>query len=156
MLIDVTGEHRQEEKPEEKYVKPAYDWRYENSINTDKTPLDMSGRLEHKYSQWRTNTALSNHIETLFYANEMNINHQLSDELHYLYLFHSVRKAKRFSKKKTEQDKRLEREMKLEHETVALIQQHYKYNVTKARQTLAILSKEQIDTIRKLEQEKGE
>jgi hypothetical protein len=155
MLIDVTGKKREEEKPEEKYVKPAYDWRYENSINVEKEPLSLDGNLEHKYNQWRTNTSLSAHIDTLFYVNEMNIYHHLSDKLHYHYLFYSVRKAKRFGKKKTENDKKLERVLKKEQELVSLIQEHYKYNTTKARQALKILTEEQLDTIRKIEEKGG-
>ena len=98
---------------------------------------------------------MSNFRDTLFYANEMNLNAHLSDKLHYHYLFYSVRKTKRFQKKKTDDDKRLEASMKREHELVSLIQEHYKYNVTKARQALAVLTEEQINTIRK-RQQKGE
>ena len=134
-------------KEEEIYVKPKYDWRYENNINSEKNLLNIEGILEFKYDKWRTNSSLSNYLDTVIYANQMNINYHLSDKLHYHYLFHSVRKQKRYGKKKTEEDKKLEKLQVKEQELLSVIQDYYKYNIKKAKEALAILTKDQINII---------
>lgn len=152
-FLDVTLEAREEE--EEKVIKkPVYDWRYENNINSEKTLIDLDLPLEFKYNQWRTNLSLSNHTDTIAAANEMNTNYHLSDKLHYQYLFYKVRKQKRYGKKKTEEDKKREKEAEKEQNLIALISSHYKYNSNRAKEVLSILTKEQIDIIKK-RQEKG-
>jgi hypothetical protein len=148
MFVDVTGKKRVKEAVETKTKKTAYDWRYENSINTGKNPLALD-QQEFKYETWRTNSALSNHVDTLFYVNVMNMNHHITDQMHYDYLFNSVRKAKRYGKKKTEADKKLERQIKQEQDKLHLIQEYYKYNTLKAKQALRVLSEEHLETIRK-------
>jgi Bacteriophage clamp loader A subunit len=152
-LLDVTLQPRKEEK-KEVITKPNYDWRYENSINTGKEYYDLNQPQEFKYSQWRTNLSLSNFIDTLSYANEMNCNYHISDKFHYEYLYHSVRKAKRYGKKKTEYDKQIEKQIKEEQEKISLISEHYKYNIVRAKEVLKVLTSEQFELIKK-KQEKG-
>jgi len=125
-----------------------YDWRYENSINLGKEQLKLNEQ-EFKYNQWRTNSSLSNYIDTLLYVNEMNMYHFITNQMHYDYLFNSVRKSKRYGKKKTEKDKQLERQIKEENEKISLIQEYYKYNRTKSKEILNVLSDEQLNYIRK-------
>jgi hypothetical protein len=149
MFLDVTLQPRKDEKKEEKVAKKSYSFEYENSINLGKELIDMDAPLEHKYSQWRTNAVLSNHVDTLIDANAMNTNYHLSDKLHYHYLFHKIRKMKRFSKKKTEFDKIKEQEIKEEQEKIHLIQEVYKYNIVKAKMAMKILSEDQFEFIRK-------
>ena len=64
-----------------------YDWRFENSIMSNKQYQDTDGVIEHKYSCWRTNTVLSNFVDTIMQANEMNINPTLDERLQYDFLF---------------------------------------------------------------------
>ena len=125
-----------------------YDWRYENSINSGKEQLKLNEQ-EFKYNQWRTNSSLSNYVDTLLYVNEMNMYHFITNQMHYDYLFNSVRKTKRYGKKKTKEDKRLEQEIKKENEKISLIQEYYKYNRTKSKELLNVLSDEQLNYIRK-------
>ena len=125
-----------------------YDWRYENSINSGKEQLKLNEQ-EFKYNQWRTNSSLSNYVDTLLYVNEMNMYHFITNQMHYDYLFNSVRKTKRYGKKKTEKDKQLERQIKEENEKISLIQEYYKYNRTKSKEILNVLSDEQLNYIRK-------
>lgn len=132
----------------------GYDWRYENTISQGPEPIDMDAMLEHKYSQWRTNLSMSNHPDAAHLANIMNLNHHLSDKMHYHFLYNSVRKKKRYGKKKTEEDRRQERLVKEQGEKVALIQQFYKYNVAKAREALAILTPEQLATLMELQRQR--
>lgn len=154
-LLDVLLQPRKEETPEIKTEKPRYNWVYENSINSGKKPIDLDKPQEFAYNKWRTNSSLSNFKETLMWANEMNMNSHISDKLHYDCLFHAVRKATRYGKKKTDQEKRLEKQIEQELELVHLIQRYYKYNIAKAKEALKILSKDQIDLIRKKEEKGG-
>lgn len=151
--LDVTLNER-EVIEEQVYVKPRYNWEWENNINSGKELIDIDSPQEHKYNAWRTNGSLSNFREAIFQSNAMNINHYLSHKMQYHYLFHSIRKQRRFGKKKTDEDKRIEKEMKAEQELITLVQDYYKYNIVRAKEALAILSKEQIDIIKK-SQEKG-
>lgn len=121
-----------------------YDWRYENSINFTKQYIDCSGHVEHKYVPWRTNSALSNFADTVLHANEMNINHQLDSRMQYDYLFHSIRKRKRFFKKAKQET----------HPDFELISSIYKYNAAKTKEALSILTPEQLNILRQ-KQEKG-
>ena len=148
MFLDVTLNKRLPEPAQQKETKPLYDWRYENSINNGKEKLELENQ-EFKYEKWRTVSSLSNFVDTIFYANEMNINHQITDKMHYDYLFYSVRKTKRFNKKKNEQDKKSEQLQKEEQDKIALLQDFYKYNVTKAKAALRVLTEAQIESIRK-------
>jgi hypothetical protein len=148
MFIDVTGNPRTPEVEPEKEKKPVYDWCYENNINSGKEPLNLESQ-QFKYEAWRTNSSLSNHIDTLFYSNIMNLNYHLSDDMQYEYLFHSIRKAKRYGKKKTEEDKLIEKQIKEEQEKILLIQDFYKYNKTKAKEALSVLSEKHLEIIRK-------
>lgn len=76
-----------------------YDWRFENSIQLTKEYLETEGYMEHKYVPWRTNYILSNHLDTVLFANEMNINPFLDDKMQYDFLFHSIKSKKRYFKK---------------------------------------------------------
>lgn len=157
MFLDVTLKPRKEEKQEVKKVIKQYNWMYENSINNGKAVIDMNKPQEFEYNKWRTNSSLSNDIETLFVSNQMNMNYHLSDKMHYEYLYYSVKKKFR-GKKKSEEEKK--REAKLKQETEAemalihLIQDYYKYNLSKAKDAMTILGKDEINYI-KQKQEKG-
>ena len=148
MFLDVTLNKRLPETVQQKETKPLYDWRYENSINNGKDILELENQ-EFKYEKWRTVSTLSNYVDTIFYANEMNLNHQITDKMHYDYLFYSVRKVKRFNKKKTDQDKKIEQLQKEEQDKIALLQDFYKYNVANAKAALKVLTGAQIESIRK-------
>jgi hypothetical protein len=121
-----------------------YDWRWENSILQNKKYLQVEGVVEYSYNPWRTNSTLSNYYDTIAVANIMNCNPHLDHKLQYDYLYLKVKKEKRwFKKKKAKKD-----------EVFTLVQNYYKYNNVRTKEALKILTKEQIDVIRK-EQEKG-
>lgn len=140
-FLDVTLQERRDPEPEVKQEKPRYDWRYENSIT--------SGRKQHEvdsdYSQWRTNNILANYRETILYANEMNINYNITDQMHYDYMFNSIRKKKMYAKKETDQEKK---ERKQKEELQNLISNYYKYNIVRTKEVLKILTAEQINIIK--------
>lgn len=147
-FLDVTLKKRaEEEDAEEEHKIPPYDWCFENSINFGTIHLDVKEQ-PFKYDKWRTNTTLSNHADTVLYANQMNTHHDITDQMHYDYLFNSIRKTKRYAKKKTDQDKARERHHREEMETLALIQEYYGYNMLRAREALKILTEDQLEIIK--------
>lgn len=120
--------------------KPKYDWRYENSINTKDVYLELGVAGDPKYDQFRTNKSFSNYPDTVMHAQEVNMSYGLDNKLHYDYLFHSIRKKKRFFKVRP----------KGEHDDMfALVQSYYKYSNKKTYETLAVLTDEQLAIIRK-------
>ena len=85
------------------------------------------------------NRALSYYIDTIMYANDMNINHHVDKLMQHDYLFYSIRKAKRFSKwakKKKDSD-------------IELIQEYYGYSYDKAKVAVSVLTDDQIKIIKK-------
>jgi hypothetical protein len=148
MFLDVTLQPRQKEKEQTEVVKLRYNWNYENNINSGKQLIDLDNPQEFKYSQWRTNSALSNHNETLSNVQDMNLNPHLTDKMHYHYMFYSVRKATRYGKKKTEEDKKLEAQINKEEELIKMIQEYYKFSYKKSVDAFKILNKNQLSYIK--------
>ena len=148
-FLDVTLKPRIEPKEEKVVEKPRYNWVYENNINSGKELIDLDKPQEFKYAQWRTNSSLSNFYDNIYYANEMNMNYHLSDKMHYHFLFHAVKKMKRYGKKKTQEDEKREKEAKEELKKIRLVQEYYKYNTSKAKSALKVLTKEQLELIKK-------
>jgi oligoribonuclease NrnB/cAMP/cGMP phosphodiesterase (DHH superfamily) len=147
-FLDVTLSERKKEVPEETAAKLAYDWRYENNINSNTTKLDLDTQ-EFKYNKWRTNSSMSNFLENIMFANEMNLNSHITDQMHYDYLFYSVKKKKRFASKKTARDKEVEKLQKVEEANLAIISEYYKYNIVKSKAALKTLTDSQLEIIRK-------
>ena len=110
-----------------------------NSINLNKTDLiEEDASLEKEYPPFIINKCMSGHLDTVLYANEMNIAHSLPKKLQYDFYLNSVRKRKRFSpwiKKDKVQN-------------LDIVKQYYGYSNEKASQALKILSNEQIDFIK--------
>jgi len=146
-MLNVLLEERKEEIVEEK-VKPRYDWRYENNLISGKKPIEIDG----DYSQWRTNLILSNHRDLIFIVDEINRHHNVSDQMHYNYLYAHIRKQKRFAKGETKEDRKA-REAK--EALIDSIAEYYKYNTIRAREALQILTPEQIEKIRKGKEKGG-
>jgi hypothetical protein len=113
---------------------------YLNSINFTKDCLmdESDPQWEKKYPAFVVNKCMSGHIDTIMFANEMNMNHGLPSKLQYDFLLNSVRKRKRFSpwlKKEKIQD-------------LDAVKSYYGYSNEKAQQALKILTKEQITFIK--------
>jgi hypothetical protein len=100
---------------------------------------------EKKYPAYIVNRCLSYHYDTLIAANEMNGYHFLPKNMQYHFLLNIVRKKKRFAKfLKAEKLKKLE-----------YVKEYYGYSNEKAKTALSILTKEQIETIKKSLQKGG-
>lgn len=129
-----------DEAPKEKTLGP---FDYINDVMLGKKNLvrgsDNEELAEKGYNAFLTNRALSFHIDTVLYANEMNRRGGLDGLLQYEYYLHSVRPMKRgyFWPKKTAD------------EAVQTIQDKYKVNPIRGREILAIIGMEGVEQIRK-------
>ena len=109
------------------------------SINETKTNLiDNDSTLEPKYLPYIVNRCMSGQIDTLMFANEMNISNHLDNKLQYDFLLYTLRKKKRFSPW-LRKDKVTDLE---------IIKQYYGYSNEKAANALKILTPEQIKFIK--------
>jgi hypothetical protein len=115
------------------------------SIN-NKEYLMRDAFSEHEYAPFIVNMGFSLYADTLFQSNEINRRPHASNKMQYDYLYHSIKKGKRYSK--------WPKKDKINGENIRLIVDQYKYNVSKAKEALNVLTEEQIDII-KQEQEKG-
>ena len=109
-----------------------------NSI-TYKKNIAMDSTNESSYNPFITNRALSQFIDCILLANEMNTRHHVDNKLQYDYLINRIRPKNRFKKWDKKQD----------NENIELIKQYYGYNNDKASSALSILSEQQLDIIRK-------
>lgn len=139
-FLDVTLQERKEPKQEIKLEKPRYDWRYENSITSGKEI-----EIDTDYSQWRINNILSNYRETILYANEMNCHYGVTDQMHYDYLYNSIRKKRMKGVKETDKEKK---DRKQKEELQSLVSDYYKYNIVRTKEALKILTAEQLNFIK--------
>jgi hypothetical protein len=111
-----------------------------NSINFSKENLMKEDPTSVKeYSPYIINKCLSGQIDTVLFANEMNMNHQLDKDMQYSFFLNSLRKKKRFSPW-LRKDKVTDLEC---------VKRYYGYSNEKASQALKILTKEQINFIKK-------
>lgn len=92
------------------------------------------------YSTFVINNMYSRFVDTIMYADEMNCRPNIPKKMHYLFMMHSMRKRKRFSKlPKAEK-----------HPHFDTIQEYYKYSVSKTEEVFSILTEEQIESIVRL------
>ena len=90
------------------------------------------------YNAYLTNQALSYSMDTIMFANEMNQYPNLPAECQYDFLYHVVRKGKRYSKwYKADEVPNLE-----------LVMEYFGYNKSKALEALTVLSQRDIKEIR--------
>ncbi len=97
------------------------------------------------YQPFIINRGLAQHIATVMYAQEMNKCGSISKEMHYGFLFGSIKKSKRYAKwaKKDETP-----------EDIQLIAETYQVSIERAMEYAKLISKEDIQRIR-AKQDKG-
>jgi len=121
---------------------------YVNSITHSKKNLmrdtENDTLAERGYEPWLSNNALSYFPDTVLHANLMNMYSDLDNRPQFEFLLNSIRPRKRFSKWIKKSD----------NEDLKAICDHYQCNETVGREYLSLLSSEQIDAIKK-EQEQG-
>ena len=108
-----------------------------NSINMNKKNL-LEEDPSVKYPAYIVNRCMSGHLDTVLFANEMNMNSHLDLNLQYSFLLNSVRKRKRFSPWIRKDEIR----------DLDLVKRYYGYSNEKAKQALSILTKEQLSFIK--------
>jgi len=114
---------------------------YLNSINYSKNYLmgkDEDPGWEKNYPSYVINKCMSHHLDTIMFANEMNMNPILGNRLQYDFFINIVRSRKRFSpwgKKQKIDD-------------LELVKRYYGYSYEKAKQALEILTPQQITFIK--------
>lgn len=120
-------------------MKPTLS-QYMYSINQSKKSIIEDSESESAYPAYIVNKCLSSFIDTILFANQMNLNSHIDKKLQYDFFINSVNPRKRFSpwEKKTSID------------YLDAVKEYYGYNTDKALQALRILSKEQLDQIKRL------
>ena len=110
-----------------------------NSINqTKKNLLDEDPTLEKEYPPYIVNRCFSGHLDSIMFANEMNIHNSIPKKMQYDFYLNSLRKKKRFSPW-LRQDKIKD---------LDCVKRYYGYSNEKAKQALRILTKEQLAFIK--------
>ena len=111
-----------------------------NSINFTKEDLTVDDPDVVKgYTPYIVNRCLSGHLDTILYANEMNLHNHLDKDMQYQFFLNSLRKRKRFSPwlRKDKVD------------NLNIIKKYYGYSNEKALQALRLLTQQQLDYIKK-------
>jgi hypothetical protein len=113
---------------------------YLNSINQNKKNIIVDDDTEKAYPPFIVNKCLSGFLDTVLYANEMNMNSHLDKKMQYDFFINSISPRKRFSpwEKKSSID------------CLDAVKEYYGYNTDKALQALRILDKNQLEEIKRL------
>ena len=118
--------------------KPIDIWAFIEDINFKKRGDLLNEETNKVYNQFMINKALSNTIDTLFYASELNLMGKMTNAEHYKYLIHSIPKKNRWAKwVKEEKDPNID-----------LIIECYKCSRIKAKEILKMLKPEHLEKIR--------
>jgi hypothetical protein len=120
-------------------MKPTLS-QYLYSINQSKKSVIEDEESENAYPAYIINKCLSSFVDTILFSNQMNLNSHVGKKLQYDFFINSINPRKRFSpwEKKTSID------------CLDAVKEYYGYNNDKALQALRILSKEQLDQIKRL------
>ena len=99
--------------------------------------MENDSLTEQEYPPFVVNRTLSYFLDTVLYANEINLRSHSDSRLQFDYLLNSIRANKRFSRwLKPEENKNID-----------AIKEYYGYSNQKAKEVLAILSGDQLSFI---------
>ena len=116
-----------------------------NSINFTKENLIEDPEAISSYPPYIINRCLSGHLDTVLFANEMNKYSNLDKDMQYSFFLCTLRKRKRFSPwLKKEQIEDLD-----------LVKKHYGYSNEKAKISVTLLTKTQLEYIRNKHEQGG-
>lgn len=113
---------------------------YINAINAGDdiiSTADDPAKAEEGYTPHLTNRAFSNHMDSVLYANEMNLRWGLDKKLQYFYYLYTLRPRKRYGKWHKSTPKK----------NIQAIQAIFPCNSQRAATVLSLLTKEQIKQI---------
>ena len=109
-----------------------------NSINHTKENVMLTSHDEKEYVPYVVNKGLSQFIDTVRLANEMNMRHHTDKKLQYEFLLNSIRKRKRFAKwAKSERN-----------DDLTAVMEYFGYSYDKANDIIDLLSQDDIKTIK--------
>ena len=117
-----------------------------NSINFNKNNLiEEDPESISSYPAYIVNRCLSGHLDTVLFANEMNIYNSLDKDMQYTFFLYTLRKRKRFSPwlKKEQVD------------DLDLVKKNYGYSDEKARIAVSLLTNTQLEYIRNKHEQGG-
>lgn len=111
---------------------------YANSISATRDDVWVEGISEKEYNPYMVNRALSYHVDTVMYAQEMNSRSHLDSKMQYdFYRLGIQNKKKRFSKwHKPEKDDIAQR-----------LAVHYGYSLRQAQSYITLLNNEQLNLV---------
>lgn len=138
-MMNLDGEEIVPEVEETYTVSKANPFEYVKAINHTKENLVATEDGERQYNPFIVNRALSQHLDTLFFANEMNSYPMLDKHMQFTFLINSVRPRKRYGT--------WAKSVKVEN--LDVIKKWYKYSTEKALQVLPLLTDKQILAIKK-------
>jgi cobyric acid synthase len=99
---------------------------------------DVDNEIEKQYNAFIVNRGFSYFMDTVIYANEMNIRSGVDAKLQFDFLINTVRQKKRYSKwHKAEQS-----------DDIQIVKEYYGYNIHRAKEVLPLHTKEQLMFIR--------
>lgn len=117
------------------------------NILEKKEPLEFEEDDWKEYKPFLINQGLSHHFDCIFLVNEMNKNWQLSKQMQYDFLFHSISKKKRKFQpwvRKEKKDSDLE-----------LVKKYFNYSTEKAKEIINILTKNDLEYMQSFFDEGG-
>jgi hypothetical protein len=112
---------------------------YVNQILQGKKQLIVDELSEKEYSPFLTNRSLSYHIDCIMFANEMNLRHHVDNKLQNDFLINIVRSRKRPFAKWVKSEKS---------DDIECVKHVYGISESKARESLRLLNKEQIQHLK--------
>jgi hypothetical protein len=122
---------------EDTKVKKLSPFDFIGAINYDKKQLIVDDETEKQYNAFIVNRGLSNSMDTVIYANEMNSRPHIEKKAQFAFLLKTVTKRKRYEKwAKPEEIENLE-----------MVKEYYGYGNDKAMTALSILTPDQLDYI---------
>jgi hypothetical protein len=113
---------------------------YVNQILQGKKQLIIDEPTEKEYVPFLTNRALSQHQDCVLFANEMNQRHHLDKKMQNDFLLNTVRSMKRPFAKWAKSEK---------NDDIACVKMVYGLSDSKARDAMRLLTKEQIQQLKK-------
>lgn len=114
---------------------------YVNAILQTKTNLIVDETTEKEYNPFLTNRALSYHKDCIMFANEMNLHSNVDKKMQFDFHLNTVRSKKRPFAKWVKSEKS---------EDLECIKQIYNFSDSKAREVLRLLSKDQLQQLKKM------
>lgn len=99
---------------------------------------DIDNDIEKQYNSFIVNRGFSYFMDTVIYANEMNVRSGVDAKLQFDFLINTVRQKKRYSKwHKAELS-----------DDIQILKEYYDYNIHRAKEVLPLHTKEQLLFIR--------